>query len=45
MNMLFPYWTLWDSSGKTLITGLSLEDRILHFVICKILFPWATNFT
>ena len=28
-----------------MITSLSPKDRILHFVIYKVLFPYATNFT
>ena len=39
IDMLFPYQTPRDSSGKTLIMGLSREDQILYFVICKVLFP------
>ena len=45
IDMLFPYRTPRDSSGKTIITGLSPKDRLLHFIICKVLFPWITNFT
>ena len=45
IDMLFPYWNPKDLSGKTLIMGLSLEDWILHLVICRVLFPWLINFT
>ena len=45
IDMLFPYQPLKDSSEKTLIIDLSLKDRILHFIICKVLFPQVTNFT
>ena len=45
IDMPFPYQTPWDVSRKLMITNLSPEDRILHFVICKVLFPQATNFT
>ena len=45
LEMLFPYQTLKDLNRKTLITNLSLEGRILHFVICKVLFLRVTNFT
>ena len=38
IDILFPYQTLRNSSRKTLITSLSPKDRILHFVIYKVLF-------
>ena len=43
MICFFSYRTHKDSTRKTLIIGLSPEDGILHFVICKVLFSWATN--
>ena len=33
-----------DVSRKLMITGLSLENQILHFIIYKVLFPRAINF-
>ena len=41
IEMLFPYQTPKDVSGKIMITSLSSKDRILHFGICKVLFPQA----
>ena len=45
INLLFSYQTPKDVSGKLMIIALSLKDRILYLVICKLLFPCATNFT
>ena len=45
IDMLFPYQILKDLSGKTFIIGLFLEDRIFHFVICKVLVHQVINFT
>ena len=44
IDIFFSYRTPRDLSGKTLIMSLSLEDRILHFVLCKVLFLQAINF-
>ena len=45
INILFPYSTLKDSSGKLTITSLSLEDKILCYTIYKVILPQITNFT
>ena len=29
--------------GKVLITSLSIEDRLLHFMIVKYIIPWSIN--
>ena len=38
INLLFPYQTPRDVSGKLINTDLSPKDRILHFFIYKVLF-------
>ena len=45
IDMLFPFQSHQDSSRKVMITRLSPKDRILHFILWKVLFPWVTNFT
>ena len=45
IDMLFPFQSHRDSSKKFMITRLSPKDRILHFILCKVLFPRVTNFT
>ena len=43
--MLFPFSTSRDVNGKLLISSLSLEDRILHFSLCKVILLRIANFT
>ena len=38
IDILFPYQSPRDVNRKLMIIGLSLEDRILHFIIYKVLF-------
>ena len=44
IRLLFPHLNVKDVSRKLMITGLSLENQILHFIIYKVLFPRAINF-
>ena len=44
-KLLFPIVPPHKSSGKTLTTGLSIEDRLLHYTLIKCILPRQSNLT